>query len=163
MPDSRKLVALIRQWMESFTVRSMKEGRSYVREAGLSMPQHVLLMHLHHHGGYGVRDVSRHMDITSAAASQLIEKLVKAGLVERTEDPTDRRARRIALSLKGRTLLEKSFDERYRWVKELAARLTSTQRDAVFKVLPILIAAEKKLAEAGPRRTPAPGKKPSRS
>ena len=51
------------------------------------MPQFFLLMHLRHHEHCGISDLSEHMEITNAAASQLVDKLVQAGLLVRVEDP----------------------------------------------------------------------------
>jgi DNA-binding MarR family transcriptional regulator len=126
----------IRHLMETFFHRSMKDWMRYVRSAGLSLPQFGLLMRLHHGGHCEVREIGEHFDITSAAASQLVERLVQGGLVERTEDPDDRRARQITLSARGRALVEASIHERYRWVGELVTNLSPKEAAVVKAALP---------------------------
>lgn len=145
MQDIREIVAVIREWMETFIMRSMRDMSRYVKTTGLSMPQFSLLMRLYYGGGCEVHDIGRQFEVSSAAASQLVERLVQSGLVARTENPDDRRARRIALSTKGRALIDRGIEERYRWVNELVAGLGAEERSGVLKSLPLLIEAEKKL------------------
>ena len=76
---------------------------------------------------------------------------MKSGLVERAEDPDDRRARQIALTAKGRSLVARGIEERYRFVDELVASLTGRERDAVRTALPTLLKAEERLAGADRR------------
>ena len=153
MRDTSDITIIIRQWMESFFMRSMRDWTRYVRRVGLSVPQFGLLMRLYHGGRCEVHDIGEHFAITSAAASQLTEKLVKSGLVERAEDPDDRRARQIALTAKGRSLVARGIEERYRFVDELVASLTGRERDAVRTALPTLLKAEERLAGADRRHT----------
>jgi DNA-binding MarR family transcriptional regulator len=145
MNETEKVTTIIKDWMESLTMRTMDTMRHHVKSTGLSMPQFSLLMRLYHGGSCGLQDVSRHFDVTGAAASQLVEKLVHAGYVVRSENPDDRRAREIALSPKGTALIEKSIEERFRWVSDMVAHLNAEERAAVLASLPILIAAEKRL------------------
>jgi len=131
-------------------VRSMHEWWSYVRATGLSMPQFGVLMFLFHGGTCSVNDVGQRMEVTGAAASQLIERLVQAGWVERSENPADRRARLIALTPKGRALVEQGIVERHRWLDELVATLDEERRRAVLVALAWLTDAEKRLEESDP-------------
>lgn len=151
MRDTSDITAIIRQWMESFLVRSMRDWTRYARRAGLSLPQFGLLMRLYRGGRCEVHDIGEHFGITSAAASQLTAKLVKSGLARRSEDPDDRRARQIALTAKGRTLVERGIEQRYRFVDDLVASLTGRERDAVLAALPTLLKAEERLAASDRR------------
>jgi DNA-binding MarR family transcriptional regulator len=152
MKENSEISALIRQWMEAFFVRSMQDSKVFFKATGLSMPQFSIMMHLFYRGMRGVHDIGDRMEITSAAASQLIDRLVQAGLVERAESPDDRRVRRIALTDKGRALIEKGISERYRWVEGLVTGLTEDQKEAVLKVLPTLMEAERKLTDQSDSR-----------
>ena len=72
------------------------------------MPQFFMLMQIYYKKQCGISDLSDHMEITAAAASQMVEKLVQTGLLDRTEDPHDRRAKHVTLSDKGRELIKSS-------------------------------------------------------
>ncbi len=147
MRDEKEIISMIRKWIEAFRVRSMDDWKRFIKASGLSYPQLGLLTHLYFSGKRGVHDIGDHMDITSAAASQLVERLVQAGLVQRTESAEDRRVRQIALTDKGRALVERGIEDRHRWVERLVSGLTPEQREAVLKALPILLEAEGKLEE----------------
>ena len=146
MAENREFSSTIRQWLEVFTIRSMRDWRQYVRTTGLSMPQLTILMRLFYGGECGVHDIGRHLDVTNAAASQFIDRLVSGGLGRRSEDPADRRARRLTLTPEGRALIERGIEERYRWVDELSTILAPEERAALLRALPPLIDAGKKLA-----------------
>ena len=141
MRETDDLTAALRQLLEAVFHRSMGDWARAVRALGLSWPQLGLLMRLYHGGRCEVRDVSEHFDITGPAASQLVERLVHSGLAQRTEDPEDRRARRVTLTAKGRDLVESSSRERYRWLEEAVTGLSPRQRAAVKRALPTFSAA----------------------
>lgn len=128
----------IRSWMDMFMHRSMRSWHLFAKSTGLSMPQFSILMQLHHRGDCGIGDIGASFDITNAAASQLVDKLVQSGLIQREEDPNDRRAKRLSLTEKGRKLIRQGMEERHRWVDQLAAELTAQERDTVIEALRIL-------------------------
>ena len=76
------------------------------------MPQFSILMQLHHRGNCAIGDISERFDVTNAAASQLVEKLVQSGLIQREEDPNDRRAKLLNLTEKGREFIHQGIEER---------------------------------------------------
>jgi DNA-binding MarR family transcriptional regulator len=154
MDDDLEVVSVLREWMEALTIRSMDALMSYARASELSLPQLHLVMFLYHGGSCGVRDIGARMEMSSPAASQMIERLVQAGLLERAEDPDDRRVRQIALTEKGRQLAECGIAERYRWLDALVAELDDAERRAVLTTLPALTAAQKRLPLRGPKGLP---------
>ena len=87
--------------------------------------------------------------ITPAATSQLVDKLVQSGLIQRVEDPHDRRAKLLSLTDKGRELIQQGIEERYRWVDELGERLTPEKRVKITEALNIMTETAKEL-EAEP-------------
>jgi DNA-binding MarR family transcriptional regulator len=149
MQETRRIRALLRDWVERFTMRSMHGMSLYARSAGLSMPQFSLLMRLYHGGGCEVHDIGTQFEVSAGAASQLVDRLVQGGLVVRSEDPQDRRVRQIALSDQGRAFIQKGITERYRWVDELVEVLGAQEKAGLVKWLPALMEAEKSL----PRHT----------
>lgn len=139
----------IRAWMDIFMHRSMRGWWRYAKSTGLSMPQFSILMQLHHKGPCGMSGVSAGYDITPAATSQLVDKLVQGGLIQRVEDPTDRRAKLLSLTDKGRNLVLKGIDERYRWLDELSNKLTQDELVKISEALDIMTRAGEEL-EAEP-------------
>ncbi len=150
MADSPSFSRSVREWMDTFVQRSMRDSARYVKASGFSMPQFFLLMHLYRHDQCGISDLSAHMEITTPAASQLVDKLVQAGLLEREEDPNDRRVRQVALSPEGKQLIEQGIEERYRWVDGLETVLTGAEKEKVAEALTLLVGAVEKLNEKVP-------------
>lgn len=124
---------------------SMRERAHFAKATGLSMPQFGILMQLHYRGNCAVGDISERFDITNAAASQLVDKLVQSRLIQREEDPSDRRAKLLNLTDKGKTLIQQGIEERYRWVDQLAEKLTAKERAKVDEAITILMEAAKKM------------------
>ena len=150
MDDTKKTIAIMREFMEVFIFRSMEAWRHFMKSNGLSAPQMGILMHLYHAGTHEVHAIGRHMDITSAAASQLVDRLVQEGLVERSESAEDRRVRRITITEKGRALIGKGVSERTRWVEDFVALMPKGERARVFDALPVMIETERKLPPLHP-------------
>jgi DNA-binding MarR family transcriptional regulator len=109
------------------------------------MPQFGILMQLHYRGDCAVGDISDRFDITNAAASQLVDKLVQSGLIQREEDPKDRRAKLLNLTDKGKELIQQGIEDRYRWVNQLTTKLTADDRAKVVEALQIMTQAAKEL------------------
>jgi len=145
MITSSQLIQTVRQFMDIAMHHSMRERSQFAKAIGLSMPQFGILMQLHYHGNCGVSDVSGHFDITNAAASQLVDKLVQSGLIQREEDPHDRRAKLLNLTDKGKDLIRRGIEERYRWVDQLAGKLSAEERAKVTEALNIMTRAAKEL------------------
>lgn len=143
MTDSPGTAHSLREWVELTTHRAMRDQARYVKSLGLSMPQFFLLMHIHHKKQCGITNLSDFMEITAAAASQTVDKLVQGGLLERAEDPNDRRVKQVTLSRKGHELVEKSITERFRWVDRLEKTLSATQKAKIREALNILSEAER--------------------
>jgi DNA-binding MarR family transcriptional regulator len=145
MTERVHLSKALRSWMDVSTHYSMRGWAHHAKATGLSMPQFSILMQLFYRGNCGISEISERFEITSAAASQHVDNLFQAGLIERDEDPRDRRAKQIRLSAKGRTLIESGMSERYRWMDRLAETLEERDRQKIAEALVILTEAARKL------------------
>jgi DNA-binding MarR family transcriptional regulator len=137
----------IRAWMDIFMHRSMRGWWRFAKATGLSMPQFSMMMQMYHRGACGMSEVSERFEITPAAASQLVDKLVQSGLVQRVEDPTDRRAKLLSLTEKGRKFIHQGIEERYRWVEKLSGKLTDDELNKISEALDIMTRAGHELDE----------------
>lgn len=136
-PDS--CVLALSRWSEVFLHQSMRHFLRYAKENGLSMSQIGALFRVFHHGSTPVSEIGEELGVTNAAASQMLDKLVQQGLIFRSEDPSDRRVKQIALTGKGRQVVRESIQARQAWVQELAATLSPDEREQVVSALDILI------------------------
>lgn len=138
MTDSLQFSQSLRKWMDTFTHRSMHDSARFVKNSGYSMPQFFLLMQVYRREHCGISDLSEHLETSNAAVSQLVDKLVQAGMLTRTEDPNDRRAKKVELTANGRAFIEQGFEERYLWVNKLAEALSDDEKEQVAGALEIL-------------------------
>ena len=131
----------IHRHFEVFMQRSMRVIMGSMMQDGLSMPQIYTLMYLYHEGEVRISDIGTLMDVGKAAASQLVERLVQQGLVERVEDASDRRAKKIRLQPKSLRLIEKGLAVQRHEMGELMSHLSPDQMATVQEAFMYLMAA----------------------
>jgi DNA-binding MarR family transcriptional regulator len=139
MQQADLFVVTLQKWIEVSMDRSMRNFICYARESGLSMSQLGALFHLQRAGSSGVTNLGDHLGVSSAAASQMLERLVQQDLILRSEDPSDRRVKKIRLTEKGLHVLQESIRARQGWLAELAGALSDSEKEASIAALNILI------------------------
>jgi len=147
MPDADLFNATLHQWIEISMRRSMRNFIHYARVSGLSMSQLGALFHLRRKRSSGVTDMGDHLGVTSAAASQMLDRLVQQGLILRSEDPHDRRVKQIVLTHKGSQVLEEGIQARQDWLDDLADTLSAAEKDQITAALKLLIAKAEQLGQ----------------
>jgi DNA-binding MarR family transcriptional regulator len=134
-----ELSAMVSELFRHINRRSAGDSLALMGEAGLSMPQLVTLHLLAHASGRSVGEIGSRLRLSPAATSHLVDKLVQAGLVARTEDPNDRRSRLLAITPEGRRLVDRINSERTREVSAVLGRISPQLRrqfaDALARVI----------------------------
>jgi DNA-binding MarR family transcriptional regulator len=138
MSTTKVFSDVIREWSEVFMHHSGRDFRRFMMDSSLSFSQVTVLMRLYHGGKGGVSEIGGEMGITNAAASQAVDRLVNLGLIGRSEDPADRRAKQLVLTEKGHDLVDRAIEARSRWVEGLAVSLDPDQQDLVMSALTLL-------------------------
>jgi DNA-binding MarR family transcriptional regulator len=128
----------VKEWIHLFMRNSSHSLMQFSRARGISMPQVGALFQIHRGLKAGVSRLSGELGVSSAAASQMLDKLVQQGLVIRNEDERDRRAKRVELTEVGRRVLEESIEAREEWVSTIIKRLTEEEKEEVRKTFTIL-------------------------
>ncbi|HKX37619.1 MAG TPA: MarR family transcriptional regulator [Burkholderiales bacterium] len=129
----------LRIWLRLLTCTQLIERRvrSGLREQfGTTLPRFDLMAQLERHPeGLKMNELSRLLMVTGGNVTAIVDQLEREGLVERLDEPDDRRTWRIRLTSSGR----KSFAEMARaheeWVVELLGGLSSRERDELLKLL----------------------------
>ena len=138
--NRERMISALRDWEHVSMSTTMGAFLQFAKEQGMSAPQIGALIHIDHRGACGVTDIGDELGVTSAAASQMLERLVQGGLVERREDPDDRRAKRIELTERGQRVLRGSLEARQRQFAALADRLSANERTLATAALRTLVA-----------------------
>jgi DNA-binding MarR family transcriptional regulator len=138
MTSSKEFADLLGEWARLSLHSTMGGFFNYAKKLGLS-PMHLgALMRIGGRGKRKVASLGGDFGVTSAASSQMLDRLVSMGLVTRTEDPEDRRAKRVALTELGEETVAKGVEARAGWIDRLVALMSEEELEAaaaVFKVL----------------------------
>lgn len=139
MEFTEALVSTLMKWIEVFMRGSMRNFLVYAKQNGFSITQVAVLFMLRRKGASNVSEIGDELQISNAAASQLLDRLVQQGLLVRTEDPDDRRLKMIRLSEQGELVLKNSLQARQKWLEDLVKQLSPQEQKQVVSALNILI------------------------
>lgn len=115
----------------TFSRLSAKDINSF----GLTQPQFAVLECLGHSGSMRLCDLSRKMLVSGGNMTVVVDNLEKEGLVERVDDPEDRRAYNIKLTAKGKKLFDEIFAKHAEFIAETASVLTTKEQEELGKLL----------------------------
>ena len=129
----------LRIWLRLLTCTQLMERRvrSRLREQfATTLPRFDLMAQLARHPeGLKMNELSRLLMVTGGNVTGIVDQLEGEGLVERVDEPADRRAFRIHLTKAG----ERSFAEMARaheeWVVEMLAGMSRKEQDELLKLL----------------------------
>jgi MarR family transcriptional regulator, organic hydroperoxide resistance regulator len=142
--SSKQLSDAVREWSEVFMRRSGHDFKRFMDDTGLSFTQINILMRLLHGEICSISDIGGQLGVTNAAASQTVDQMVQMGLIKRTEDPNDRRAKQLTLAPKGRALIEKGIEARGEWIETVTDALSPEQQNMIISALTLLTEASRK-------------------
>lgn len=138
MDPTSPFVDSMHRWIGVVMHNSMRNLSRFARERGYSMSQIMALNHINRKGSCGITDFGEEMGISSPAASQLLDRLAQQGLIERTEDPADRRSKLVALTTDGQKILKESLHARQGWLADLESDLTPEEMALAMQALEVL-------------------------
>jgi DNA-binding MarR family transcriptional regulator len=113
-----------------------RRGGAPLLDLTLTMQQTKVLMVLSvHEDALPGQTLTRHLGVTLATLTGIVDRLVAQDLVTRREDATDRRVRLIELTDKGRSIVESVRDAGLAHMRRLLDRLDGETLDAMDTVL----------------------------
>lgn len=136
--------------LEYFLTHIIQDFMRFLHQTGLSRPQVHALLHIYHSGECPISEIGALTNSSAAAASQLAERLVQQGLVERSEDPQNRRVKKLRLTENGLELINQGMTSNH-FLAELMGVLTLEQREIVHTAFGYLAQAGRQI-ESSPNR-----------
>lgn len=106
-----------------------------LREEDFSLAQIAALHLLDQQGSLRVTALADALALSPSAGSRLADGLVQRGLVARTEDPGDRRAKTLVLTAQGHDFVDRASEDRVRVVLQTAEGLPAQISDAVLSAV----------------------------
>ncbi len=129
----------LRLWLRLLACSNLVEAplRTRLREQfGGSLPRFDLMAQLEREpAGMKMRELSQRLMVTGGNVTGLTDRLVAEGLVQRQEDPNDRRATTVALTPEGRRQFRTMARAHESWVHELFAGLSPEQQAQLYELL----------------------------
>jgi DNA-binding MarR family transcriptional regulator len=115
-----------------------------ISELDLSLTQLKGLSVLDEHAekALSVKALSERLGLSLAATSRSVDGLVKRKLIERDEDPDDRRVRRVRLTARGRRTVERLVEIRITALERLVESFDDGQREKLADALDSIIEHE---------------------
>lgn len=103
---------------------------------GTTLPRFDYLAQLNRHPqGLRMKALSRHLMVTGGNVTGLTDQLVAEGLVERLDDPDDRRAMIVRMTPRGREWFRHMAGEHEAWLAELFGGLEPAEMEQLHQLL----------------------------
>jgi DNA-binding MarR family transcriptional regulator len=117
-------------------------GREFIKKQSaelvrgkITMSQVLILDFLFRQGEFKMTDLARIMEVTTAAMTGLIERLVKCGYVMRQYQPQDRRIIQVKLTARGFELIKRVTEQKRRMVMNIFGQISQAEREEYLKIL----------------------------
>ena len=126
-------------------------------ETELTFAQLKALVMLSHHQPLTVSALAKLLGVGNPAASILVQQVVALGLVERAEDPRDRRRTVLRLTEKGAVVLAGRREQQFTRLRQFVRQMDNTDRAALIRGMKAL-AKVARSAKDSSEKTPTPRK-----
>ncbi len=121
----------------------------------LPVPQLRALHLLRRHGDLAMRVIAGHLGVAMSTATQVADRLEALGLVQRLDDPSDRRVVRLSLTESGGLELAHLAQQRRAGAEAAMLHLTDKEREVVLSGLRLLEGAVRESVPVSTGRRPA--------
>ncbi|MFA5085532.1 MAG: MarR family transcriptional regulator [Candidatus Omnitrophota bacterium] len=101
----------------------------------ITLPQFFVLNHLYRQGESKMSELASVMEVTTAAATGIVDRLVTSGYVVRLYDPRDRRVINIKLTQKGSNAVQKISHQRKQITSEVFSKISEEERRSYLSIM----------------------------
>jgi len=138
--ESKELARTVAGFFLYVANASNRDLLPQISQYDISLTQLKALSQLHGRSEeLSVKELAEGLGLSVAATSRAIDGLCKRGLVDRAEDAADRRIRRVRLTAKGRSTVERMQAIKTAALERLLTQLSTSERQRLAAALePIL-------------------------
>ena len=129
--DSTHLWLLL--WRAYDSVR--EHADRHIASLGLGFSDFAVMEYLLHKGPSPVNIIGAKIRLSSGSITAAIDRLERKGMVERRDDPADRRARIVHLTAEGRKVIECAFADHEAAMERATSGLTPEERTLAISLL----------------------------
>jgi DNA-binding MarR family transcriptional regulator len=127
----------VRVWLRllSCTMAIEKEVQRRFTDRGMTLPRFDILAALDRHGEMNMGALSKALLVSNGNITQLVQKLIRDGLVEMHKPPKDRRSSIVRMTPEGRELFAKLARAHQDWIDQMVGSLDFTHRERLYVAL----------------------------
>lgn len=140
-PAPEKLEEILNRFAEAMSMILLDLHQQHLAEIDLTLPQAQALRVLRREGAVPTGRLATELRISAPAVTQLSDRLIRKGLIERQTVVGDRRTVLVALSAKGKRLVDQFRKRRRDIFTEALAQMDEGERAEVITSLEKVIAA----------------------
>jgi len=106
-----------------------------IQNLGLGLTDFAVMEALLHKGALPINALGKKVLLTSGSMTAAVDRLERQNLVERQDDPNDRRTRLVQLTPKGHKLIAQAFAQHADDIEQLMSILNNTERTQIIATL----------------------------
>ena len=139
MASQTEFLETVENWAKLYFFQSLTEFFNYLKHSELSLLQGYALTYLFFKGPIKISELCEHMMVSLGAASQMVDRLEKIGMVERIADPKDRRVRKVLVLDKGKNFVQENFVFSQSWLGEIPTNINPEQEVQITATLSMIM------------------------
>ena len=139
MTSQTEFLETVENWAKLYFFQSLTDFFNYLKHSELSLLQGYALTYLFFKGPIKISELCEHMMVSLGAASQMVDRLEKLGMVERIADPKDRRVRKVLVLDKGKNFVQENFVFSQSWLGEIPTNLNPEQEAQITATLSMIM------------------------
>ncbi len=112
-----------------------KQQTKILASGDITMSQMFILGILRQEKSCKMSDMANILSISTSAATGIVDRMVKADLLKRSADSSDRRVINIETTKKGRDIIDDIMEQRHKMIIELFAKLTAVERKRYLEII----------------------------
>jgi len=113
----------------------LRRGPVVLAHDKITVPQIFVLELLAQRESCNMGDLAEDLSISTSAATGLVNRMLKAGLIERMREQKDRRIVKVKGTKKGDTIIKRLIDQRRRAVMEIFSKISRQDRGKYIDIL----------------------------
>jgi MarR family 2-MHQ and catechol resistance regulon transcriptional repressor len=121
--------------MDAVSKEFSKQQTNELHKGKINVPQFLIMHHLLHNIESNMKELSKVINLTCAATTGIVDKLVISNYVVRSFEPCDRRIIKIRLTQKGKALISQVYEERKKLIMRLFQKVSDSDRLEYLRIL----------------------------
>ncbi|MBN2453189.1 MAG: MarR family transcriptional regulator [Candidatus Omnitrophica bacterium] len=113
----------------------MKHQAAVFYKMDVTMPQFFVMEHISRCGDCRMGELAKFINVTTAAMTGLIDRVVRDGYVSRFSDPKDRRIVKVKLTPKGAKVVGEAMKHRREAAIRMFSMISQEDREQYLKIL----------------------------